>query len=83
MATESRPMPAGRPDWAVIGQTPATRPGVSGAFVDGMLVHFRLGTGTVSTVFVPDNALTPQVVADAISAKAQRLAAIAALSSQR
>lgn len=69
--------------WRVTGQTPTTRPGPNGRFVDGMLVHFATGLGNVGTVFVPEANYNQATVGRAVAAKAALIDSVAQLSSDQ
>lgn len=66
--------------WQVTGQTPTARPGPSGRFVDGMLVHVVTGLGNVFTVFVPETLYTLANVRTLVAQKARQVDAVGGLS---
>lgn len=68
--------------WQVTGQAPATKPGSAGRFEDGMTVRFTTGTGTMATVFVPDNAYNATNVRALIARKVAKIAAVSTLTEQ-
>lgn len=67
------------PTWTVTGQVERTVIDESGTPADVVQVTFRLPSGTMGTVNVPVGAYTVDNVRDAIAAKAQILAGVAAL----
>lgn len=73
-------MPENVPAWAVISQVPDFRQGPSGAFVSGIVVHFRLASGTTASVFIPDAEYAREHVREVVAAKADELAAVDGLS---
>jgi hypothetical protein len=58
-------------------QTTALIPG--GRFVRGVEVSFTTGAGHSGTVFLPEDAYSPEAVAAAVSAKAALMDAVGAL----
>lgn len=69
------------PRWTVIGQAETVEPGPNGIYVPGIKVTFRLESGTVGTVFLPQDAYTLEAARAAINAKAATLHAVNGLTS--
>lgn len=67
------------PAWTVTGQQETAGPDANGVYVPGVRVTFRLASGQVGQVFVPNDTFTPDGVRAAVQARADTLAAVAAL----
>ena len=68
------------PHWKVLGQQPTNGPGVAGNFVPGHVITAQLDSGSVFTVFVPDDVYVyPDRVRAALHDKAVAVAAVDSL----
>jgi hypothetical protein len=66
--------------WTVTTQRQDIRADDNGRLVRGVVVGFRLGSGTNGEVFVPEALFTPEYVRAAITAKASAHDAVSGLS---
>ncbi|HUZ84158.1 MAG TPA: hypothetical protein VMU66_05650 [Gaiellales bacterium] len=62
--------------WEITAQREDYRPGPTGAFVAGVVVTFRLPSGTTGSVFIPDSQYSAEIVRAAIAARAAVMEAV-------
>lgn len=74
------PRPAA-PSWTVVSQTEGTTIDATGTPAKGVTVTFRLGDGTIGSVFIADAAYTAPAVQAAIEQRAAVLHVVGGLSS--
>lgn len=67
------------PEWEVIEQMERTGQAEGGAFVEGVAVKFRTGSGAVGSVFVPKAEYSTAHVRDLVAARAATMNEISAL----
>ena len=70
------------PQWKVTGQQAATGQDSNGSFVRGRNITYQLADGTSGSVFVPNSNYTAEAVKAAIAADAEKVAAVAKLTSE-
>ena len=70
------------PQWKVTAQQTATGQDSNGSFVRGRNITYQLADGTSGSVFVPNSNYTPDAVKAAIAADAEKVQAVAQLTSE-
>lgn len=75
-------MPDNGPRWKVTQQQTASGQDANGNFVRGRNITYQLADGTTGSVFVANSNYTPDSVKAAIAADAEKVAAVAQLTSE-
>lgn len=75
-------MPDNGPKWKVTQQQTASGQDANGSFVRGRNITYQLADGTTGVVFVANTSYTPEAVKAAIAADAEKVAAVAQLTSE-
>ncbi len=68
-----------RPAWEVTGQAETVEQGPSGTFVPGVRVTFRVASGAMGSVFIPQADYTVETARTRIDAAAATVAGVQAL----
>lgn len=68
--------------WKIISQPQASGQDLNGNYVQGRKITYQLADGTTGTVFVPAQNLNPDYVKAAVQEDADKVTAIAGLTSE-